>query len=72
VKVNNYKIVKYPTQDEKGRTVTPMIITCACGNLLHLDDSFANECDSCQLEYNMQGQMLAPRSQWGEETGESF
>lgn len=69
---NRYKIVKYPTQDTMGRTVSPMIITCVCGNLVHLDNSWANECDNCQREYNMQGQELAPREQWGEETGESF
>lgn len=32
--------------------------------------SFTNTCE-CGADYNMSGQMLAPRHQWGEETGES-
>lgn len=41
---------------------------CACGRVVELD-SFTNECD-CGRDYNMSGQLLAPREQWGEETGE--
>lgn len=33
---------------------------------------FTNTCDGCGRDYNMSGQELAPRSQWGEETGESL
>ncbi len=29
-------------------------------------------CDRCGADYNSSGQMLADRSQWGEETGESL
>lgn len=32
---------------------------------------FTNTCDRCGADYNQSGQLLAPRSQWGEETGES-
>lgn len=32
---------------------------------------FTNECE-CGADYNSAGQLLAPRSQWGEETGESL
>lgn len=28
-------------------------------------------CDKCGADYNSAGQRLAPRSQWGEETGET-
>lgn len=31
---------------------------------------FTNTCE-CGADYNMSGQVLAPRSQWGEETGET-
>lgn len=31
---------------------------------------FTNTC-RCGADYNVSGQLLAPRSQWGEETGES-
>ncbi len=33
-------------------------------------DGFTNTCD-CGADYNASGQRLAPREQWGEETGES-
>ena len=32
---------------------------------------FTNTCDRCGDDYNSAGQRLAPREQWGEETGES-
>jgi len=32
---------------------------------------FTNTC-VCGTDYNMSGQRLAPREQWGEETGESL
>jgi len=32
---------------------------------------FTNTCRSCESDYNSSGQLLAPRSQWGEETGET-
>jgi hypothetical protein len=44
---------------------------CNCGRTLVLTDSWANTC-KCGREYNGSGQELAPREQWGEETGESF
>jgi hypothetical protein len=34
-------------------------------------DGFTNTCPDCGADYNSGGQRLAPRSQWGEETGES-
>lgn len=45
--------------------------TCACGQHGVLDDAWANTCSSCGREYNAFGQLLAHRSRWGEETGES-
>lgn len=54
------------------RTVVhPTIIECYCGNELALSSSWANVC-SCGIEFNGSGQELAPREQWGEETGEQF
>jgi hypothetical protein len=32
---------------------------------------FTNTCPVCQADYNFGGQRLAPRSQWGEETGQT-
>jgi hypothetical protein len=43
-----------------------------CGETVVLTSCWANECDRCGTEYNGLGQRLAPREQWGEETGENF
>lgn len=48
----------------------PAVGKCDCGRKVTLD-SFTNTCD-CGADYNMSGQCLAPREQWGEETGESW
>lgn len=42
----------------------------ACGVPVHLS-GFTNTCEKCGADYNMGGSRLAPRSQWGAETGES-
>ena len=43
---------------------------CNCGRKVTLD-RFTNPC-SCGLDYNMFGELLAPRHLWGEETGEHW
>lgn len=43
-------------------------LKCDCGARVALV-GFTNGCD-CGRDYNRSGQLLAPRSQWGEETGE--
>lgn len=48
----------------------PRIGECTCGEEVALD-SFTNTC-SCGADYNTSGQRLAPREQWGEETGEHW
>lgn len=53
---------------EHSRTVAAVGL-CECGEEVHLS-GFTNTCD-CGADYNMSGQRLASRSQWGEETGES-
>lgn len=50
--------------------VDPKIGKCICGSEVILD-RFTNTCYDCERDYNMSGQLLADRSQWGEETGES-
>ena len=49
----------------------PAIGRCQCGCEVVLD-SFTCTCDGCGRDYNSSGQLLAPRSQWGEETGEHW
>lgn len=43
---------------------------CECGKEVELLE-FTNTC-KCGRDYNMSGELLASRSQWGEETGESL
>ena len=44
-------------------------VKCDCGRTLVCHD-FTNTCE-CGCDYNMSGSQLAPREQWGCETGES-
>ena len=51
--------------------VEPAVGICdECGAEVYLD-GFTCTCD-CGADYNSAGQRLAPREQWGEETGESL
>ena len=44
-------------------------VECVCGYTLELWE-FTNTC-VCGRDYSFDGGILAPRSQWGEETGET-
>jgi hypothetical protein len=48
----------------------PAVGLCECGEEVVLD-GFTCPC-VCGRDYNWAGQLLAPRSQWGEETGEHW
>jgi hypothetical protein len=48
----------------------PAVGLCGCGRKVELEH-FTNTCE-CGIDYNFAGQQLAPRSQWGEETGEHW
>lgn len=48
----------------------PLILGCSCGREVALD-GFTNTCE-CGRDYNSSGMLLASRSQWGEETGETL
>lgn len=45
------------------------VVLCHCGKEVRCT-GFTNTCE-CGSDYNFAGQQLAPRSQWGEETGET-
>jgi len=49
----------------------PKIGLCDCGTQVELE-RFTNTCDGCGTDYDSSGNGLAPRSQWGEDTGESL
>jgi PHP family Zn ribbon phosphoesterase len=56
-----------------NRVDTYAVIECdRCGAHVELVDFFCTECPKCGAEYNGGGQRLAPHSQWGEETGETY
>ena len=55
-------------EEINGRVRT--VVTC-CGEDI-ICDQFTNTCYTCGADYNSAGWRLAPRSQWGEETGESL
>ena len=55
---------------EAGALLVPAVWRCDCGAELEIPN-FTNTCE-CGADYNSSGQRLAPREQWGEETGESF
>ena len=50
---------------------TRKVGTCECGDKVFCY-GFTNTCDTCGTDYNMSGQALAPRSQWGWDTSESL
>ena len=49
---------------------TRRVRKCECGMEVVLD-KFTCPCE-CGRDYSLTGQLLAPREQWGEETGESW
>lgn len=56
----------------ENRYTSPRIGECEdCGGEVILD-AFTCTCRQCGADYNMSGQRLAPREQWGEETGEHW
>lgn len=46
------------------------IVKCSCGEEVECRN-FTNTCE-CGKDYNFAGQLLAPREQWGWETGEHW
>jgi hypothetical protein len=47
------------------------VVTCKCGEKIECIN-FTNTCCECEADYNFSGDLLAPRNQWGEETGEHW
>lgn len=65
------KLIDHGVQRYVSHYREPAIGLCDCGTEVVLD-GFTNTCENCQADYNSAGQRLAPREQWGEETGESL
>lgn len=65
------KIIQDTEYDEEtGRLISHAVGRCKCGRNVFLD-AFTCPCD-CGRDYNQSGDLLAPRKQWGEETGEHW
>jgi hypothetical protein len=47
-----------------------VVVKCDCGRKVECHH-FTNTCE-CGADYNWNGELLAPRSQWGAETGEDW
>jgi len=64
------KVHRVGVERFENRWTSPRIGLCnVCGEEVYLD-RFTNTCE-CGIDYNMSGQQLADRSQWGWETGET-
>ena len=59
-------------EDPKDPGRVLRILDCDCGTRFEIYDWWSTPCPGCGVEYNGAGQKLAPRSQWGEETGETL
>ncbi len=64
------RIITYKERDEEGNVTQPTVMRCDCGEKIEIYSHHDVDCDRCHRSYNSAGQMLADRSQWGEETGE--
>lgn len=60
---------KWQEKHWTGRKV--WVVKCNCGEEI-VCENFTNTCTRCEADYNFAGDRLAPRSQWGEETGEHW
>ena len=70
--LSNPELLNLGVVHHYNRYIEPAIGICEiCGNEVVLD-GFTCTCEDCGTDYNILGQRLAPRSQWGEETGEVF
>jgi hypothetical protein len=63
-----FDVVDHGVQERTWTYPIPAIGRCHCGREVELSH-FTNTCD-CGRDYNSSGWELAPRDQWGEETGE--
>jgi hypothetical protein len=64
------KIIREPVYNEQtGEREEAALLQCFCGAEIQLW-GFTNTCHRCGADFNSAGQHLAPRAQWGEETGE--
>ncbi len=61
----------YPDHAEAGAVPRVVLIVSCCNEDVRCHH-FTATCEHCGADYNSAGQRLAPRSQWGKETGEHW
>lgn len=62
-----------PSRHSPGETYErPVVEVKCCGQWMRVTGRFTTTCDDCGPDYNGNGSRLAPREQWGEETGEHW
>ena len=71
MKIIQEREVVYSEETDTCLVVQERVGECECGEEIYLT-RFTNTCYECGADYNMSGQRLAPREQWGEETGEHW
>jgi hypothetical protein len=61
------------TKHERDGDRRLVSLVCHCGARVEMTGrpGADTQCDKCGTEFNSAGQTLAPRAQWGEETGET-
>lgn len=65
------RIIRYREFDELDNVI-PGLMQCDCGVELEMHGGGRDiDCEDCGRSYTSSGQLLADRSQWGEETGET-
>jgi len=67
--VDGKKVIDHGIQPYTRSWKEPKIGKCECGETVELEN-FTNTCSQCYADYDSSGNRLAPRSQWGEESGE--
>jgi hypothetical protein len=63
------RLIRSWSRNDNGDPV-PGAIRCGCGAVLEIWRPGGDVSCDCGREFNSSGQLLAPREQWGEETGE--
>jgi hypothetical protein len=66
------RVIEEDVPSRYGGTYERQTIHIKCCEAWLECNRFTVTCDSCGADYNQSGHRLAPRSQWGEETGEPW
>lgn len=70
------RIVDLGVQESVNRYTEPAELQCDCGATVLLQPQggidLGSDCERCGRIYNLSGQLLRPREEWGEDTGETW